>query len=458
MTNTVNTRELAVEILLSVEREEDFSSDLIRGTLNKYDYLDRREKAFLKRLTEGCIEKQLYLDFILNQYSNTPVRKMKPFIRALLRSGVYQILWMDQVPDRAAINEAVKLAGKRNFGNLKGFVNGVLRSVSTAKAEHTLPAPSRENLTEYLSVTHSIPAWLVEKWLNDLGDGTTEHMLLAFEEPQPVTIRLREFLQQEERLDLLAQMVGQGVEISQHPYLPYAYCLTNLEGVHRLPGYRQGLFAVQDISSMLCVEAAGIREGDFVLDVCAAPGGKACLAADKTGKDGRVLARDVSDLKLSVVEENAGRLQIDWLSVQLFNAVEYDESMKEKADVVLADLPCSGLGILGKKQDIRYHVTPESLLELQTLQRQILDVVVRYVKPGGILLYSTCTIDPLENEDNRDYIVEKLGLKPDSIAQYLPSELRRETAVEGYIQLLPGQDASDGFFISRFRKPALDAR
>ncbi|MCD7864270.1 MAG: 16S rRNA (cytosine(967)-C(5))-methyltransferase RsmB [Lachnospiraceae bacterium] len=452
MANAVNTRELAVELLMSVEREDGFSSDLIRGTLNKYDYLDRREKAFLKRLTEGCLEKQLYLDFILNQYSNTPVRKMKPFIRALLRSGVYQILWMDQVPDRAAINEAVKLAGRRNFSSLKGFVNGVLRSVSTANANGTLPVPSRENLTEYLSVTHSIPAWLVEKWRQELKDEATEKMLLAFEEPQPVTIRLREFMSQEERQELLTRMQEQGVEVSQHPYLPYAYCLTNLEGVHRLPGYQQGLFAVQDVSSMLCVEAAGIREGDFVLDVCAAPGGKACLAADKTGKNGRVLARDVSDIKLSAVEENAGRLQIDWLSVQLQNAVEYDESMEAKADVVLADLPCSGLGILGKKQDIRYHVTPESLLELQTLQRQILDVVVRYVKPGGTLIYSTCTIDPLENEDNREYIMKELGLKPESIVQYLPEQLRRETAGEGYIQLLPGRDLSDGFFISRFRK------
>ncbi|MCD8380931.1 MAG: 16S rRNA (cytosine(967)-C(5))-methyltransferase RsmB [Lachnospiraceae bacterium] len=453
MTNTVNTRELAVELLMSVEREEGFSSDLIRGTLNKYDYLDRREKAFLKRLTEGCIEKQLYLDFILDQYSNTPVRKMKPFIRALLRSGVYQILWMDQVPDRAAINEAVKLAGRRNFSNLKGFVNGVLRSVSTANAEGTLPVPSRENLTEYLSVTHSVAAWLVEKWRQDLGDEKTERMLLAFEEPQPVTIRLREFLSAGECEELLALMREQGVEISQHPYLPYAYRLTNLEGVHRLPGYQQGLFAVQDISSMLCVEAAGIREGDFVLDVCAAPGGKACLAADKTGQNGRVLARDVSDIKLSAVEENAGRLQIDWLSVQLFNAAEFDETMEEKADVVLADLPCSGLGILGKKQDIRYHVTPESLLELQSLQRQILDVAVRYVKPGGTLIYSTCTIEPLENEDNRDYVIKELGLEPESIEPYLPEELLRDSAKDGYMQLLPGQDVSDGFFISRFRKP-----
>ncbi|MCD7750885.1 MAG: 16S rRNA (cytosine(967)-C(5))-methyltransferase RsmB [Lachnospiraceae bacterium] len=452
----MNTRELAVELLMSVEKEEGFSSDLIRDTLNKYDYLDRRDKAFLKRLTEGCIEKQLYLDFILNQYSNTPVRKMKPFIHVLLRSGVYQILFMDQVPDRAAINEAVKLAGRRNFSNLKGFVNGVLRSVSTANANHTLPAPSRENLTEYLSVTHSVPAWLVEKWRQDLGDEMTEQMLLAFEEPQPVTIRLREFMTVEECEEVLSLMRKQGVEVKRHSYLPYAYCLTNLEGVHRLAGYQQGLFAVQDISSMLCVEAAGIREGDFVLDVCAAPGGKACLAADKTGKNGRVLARDVSDLKLSAVEENAGRLQIDWLSVQLFNAVEYDESMEGKADVVLADLPCSGLGILGKKQDIRYHVTPESLLELQSLQRQILDVAVRYVKPGGALIYSTCTIDPLENEDNRDYIIRELGLEPESIEPYLPEQLRRESTKDGYIQLLPGQDASDGFFISRFRKPVLD--
>ncbi len=452
MANTVNTRELAAELLMAVEKDEGFSSDLVRGALNKYDYLDRRDKAFLKRLTEGCLEKQIYLDFILNQYSNTPVKKMKPLIRAILRSGLYQILFMEQVPDRAAINEAVKLAGRRNFSNLKGFVNGVLRSAATGKEQGTLPVPSKENLTQYWSVTHSIPAWLVEKWRRELGDQLTEGMLDTFEKPQPVTIRLREFMSAEERRELLLQMEAQGVESSPHPYLPYACCLTHLEGVHRLPGYSQGLFTVQDVSSMLCVEAADIWPGAFVLDVCAAPGGKACLAADRTGPEGRVLARDVSDLKLSAVEENAGRLQIDWLEVQLWDALVFDESMEEKADVVLADLPCSGLGILGKKQDIRYHVTPESLLELQQLQRQILTVVSRYVKPGGTLIYSTCTIDPLENEDNRTYIMEELGLLPESIEEYLPQQLRRESAKDGYIQLLPGQDECDGFFISRFRK------
>ncbi|MCD7807167.1 MAG: methyltransferase domain-containing protein, partial [Lachnospiraceae bacterium] len=242
------------------------------------------------------------------------------------------------------------------------------------------------------------------------------------------------------------------------PYLPCAYCLTHLEGIHRLPGYSQGLFAVQDVSSMLCVETADIQPGDFVLDVCAAPGGKACFAADKTGPEGKVLARDVSDVKLSAVEENAGRLQIDHLEVQLWDAVAFDETLEGKADVVLADLPCSGLGILGKKQDIRYHVTQESLLELQQLQRQILTAVSRYVKPGGVLIYSTCTINPLENQDNRTYIIQELGLQPESITDYLPESLRRESAKNGYIQLIPGQDACDGFFISRFRKPADEPR
>ncbi|MCD8325842.1 MAG: 16S rRNA (cytosine(967)-C(5))-methyltransferase RsmB [Lachnospiraceae bacterium] len=453
MSNAVNTRELAVELLMSMEKDEGFSSDLIRGTLNKYDYLDRRDKAFLKRLAEGCLEKQLYLDFILNQYSNTPVKKMKPFIRALLRSSLYQILFMEQVPDRAVVNEAVKLAGKRGFVNLKGFVNGVLRKTASAKEDGTLPAPSTENLTEFWSVTHSIPAWLIEKWRQELVDETTLKMLDAFEKPQPVTIRLREFMSETERQELLSQMEEQGAEITPHPYLPYAYCLTRLEGVHHLPGYSQGLFAVQDASSMLCVEAANIHPGDFILDVCAAPGGKACLAADKTGPEGKVLARDVSDIKLSAVEENAGRLQLDNLNVQLWDAAVFDKTMEEKADAVLADLPCSGLGILGKKQDIRYHVTPESLQELQQLQRQILAAAVRYVKPGGTLIYSTCTIDPLENEDNRTYIIEELGLHPESITESLPESLRRESAKDGYIQLIPGQDNCDGFFISRFRKP-----
>lgn len=449
MVNTVNTRELVLDILMAIEKGEGFSHKLLKDTLDKYDYLERKDKAFIKRIVEGTLERQMYLDFIINAYSNTPINKMKPLIRCLLRMSTYQLIFM-QVPDRAVCNEAVKLAAKRKFVNLKGFVNGVLRKIASSK--DSLPAPSREDMASYLSITYSMPVWLVEKWLKELGEKTTEGILKKFLEISPVTIRMKESVSAEDREALLDQMKEQGIEVEAHPYLSYAYTLSHLEGMHQVPGFSQGLIAVQDVSSMLAVEVAGIKSGDMVLDVCAAPGGKTMLAAEKTGSAGLVIARDLSDMKVSFVEENAGRMCLDQVRVQVHDATVLDESMIGKADVVLADLPCSGLGIIAKKRDIKYNVTQDSLVELQALQRQILDVVSRYVKPGGVLLYSTCTINPMENEDNRDYIIKELGFEAESLDAYLPEALRSKDTQEGFLQLLPSVHQTDGFFISRFKK------
>ena len=449
MVNTVNTRELVLDILMAIEKGEGFSHKLIKDTLDKYDYLDRKDKAFMKRIVEGTLERQMYLDFIINAYSNTPVGKMKPLIRSLMRMSAYQLIFM-QVPDRAVCNEAVKLAAKRKFVNLKGFVNGVLRKISGSK--ENLPTPSREDMVSYLSITYSMPVWLVEKWIKELGADITEGVLKQLLEISPVTIRMKESVNAEDKEALLEQMKAQGIEVEAHPYLPYAYTLSHLEGMHQVPGFSQGLIAVQDVSSMLAVEAAGIQPGNLVLDVCAAPGGKTMLAAEKTGPKGMVIARDLSDMKVSYIEENAGRMCLDQVHVQVHDALLLDESMVEKADVVIADLPCSGLGIIAKKRDIKYNVTPESLKELQELQRQILDVVSQYVKPGGTLIYSTCTINPMENEENRRYILEELGFKAESMDAYLPDVLKCKTSAEGYLQLIPSVHQTDGFFISKYRR------
>ncbi len=450
MVNTVNTRELVLDILLAIEKGEDFSHKLIKGTLDKYDYLERKDKAFIKRIVEGTLERRMYLDFVLNAFSNTPVHKMKPLIRCLMRMSAYQVLFMDQVPDRAVCNEAVKLAAKRKFVNLKGFVNGVLRKLIDSK-EH-LPMPDRTDVAEFLSITYSMPKWLVEKWMGELGTEVTEQMLQKFLEVSPVTIRIKEDICEEDKKALLIQMKEQDIEVTKHPYLPYAYTISHLEGMHQVPGFSQGLIAVQDVSSMLAVEAAGIQNGDLVLDVCAAPGGKAILAAEKTGPEGLVIARDISDMKVSFIEENAGRMCLDQVRVQVQDATVLDETMIGRADVVIADLPCSGLGILAKKRDIKYNVTPESLTELCELQRQILDVVSQYVKPGGTLLYSTCTINPMENEENREYILKELGFEAVDIDARLPEVLRSKTTREGYLQMIPSIHETDGFFISVFCK------
>ena len=451
----MNTRELVLDMLLEMERQGTYSNILIKNVLDKHDYLPVREKAFIKRLTEGVLERRLQLDYVLDAFSKTPVQKMKPLIRSLLRMSVYQLLFMDGIPDSAVCNEAVKLASKRRFQSLKGFVNGVLRSIARNEKEiaegRFYPDPVQSPVS-YLSVLYSMPEQLVEIWLKRYGMERTERILQDLLRIHPVTIRFRESLEGEERERLLEEMAAQGVAIQLHPYLPYAYNLTHLEGVKRLAGFAEGAFMVQDVSSMFCVECAGIQEGNLVVDVCAAPGGKSIHAAEKLRGTGQVLSRDISEEKTRLIEENAERMCCSHLQVQVFDARVFDQSLEEKADVVLADLPCSGLGVLGKKRDIRYQLTEQMLEELPALQKTILDTVWKYVKVGGILLYSTCTIREEENEDIRHWFLENYPFEAVEIDQVLSQIPERQTAQEGYLQFLPGTHETDGFFLAKFRR------
>lgn len=460
-----NVREIVLDILLTLEREELFSNKLIKAVLDKYDYLSMQEKSFIKRVAEGTIERQLELDYYLDACSKVPVKKMKPLIRCLLRMSVYQILYMDGVPDSAVCNEACKLAGKRKFINLKGFVNGVLRSIA-AKKNH-LPLPDKSTQTAlYLSIKYSTPEWLVTMWLSLYGCDMTERILKGLLLEKPVSLRFSTALTQEERDRALEDIKAHGADLRQSEYLPYVYLAKNTEAVNSLPGFAEGRFMVQDVSSALAVEAAGIQRKDFVVDVCAAPGGKSLLAAQKAGK---VLARDVRENKCALIEENVKRMQADNVTVQVFDATVLDESLIEQADVLLLDVPCSGLGVMGKKQDIKYHAEKESLKELVALQRQIVEACWQYVKPGGTLLYSTCTINPSENEDMVKWILETFPFEPGQIDAYIPRKLREETeeiqrllislgkvvdrqAADCSVQLLPGFMCSDGFFFARLTR------
>lgn len=429
-----NTREIVLDTLLTLERGEEFSHKLIKAVLDKYDYLDGREKAFIKRVTEGTIERQIELDYYLNHFSSVPVRKMKPLIRCLLRMSTYQLLFMDAIPDSAVCNEACKLAAKRKFHNLKGFVNGILRNI--AKNKESLPMPDeKKDRAEYFSVKYSMPKWLVEYWMGCYGEETTGTLLAGLLQIHPVSLRFRTDMSEEQRNAYIAEMREMGIQVTQSEYLPYVYHVEGVESVSNLPGFAEGAFTVQDVSSALAVEAADIKPGDFVMDICAAPGGKSILASEKAGKNGRVLSRDVSEAKISIIEENIERMQVTNITVEVHDATVFDETYKEKADVVIMDVPCSGLGVMGKKRDIKYHVTPESLTSIVALQKQIVTNSWQYIKPGGTLLYSTCTINPTENEQMVQWITENF-----------PFEL------ECSKQLLPGVMKCDGFFYAKLRR------
>lgn len=471
----MDMRALALDLLLEAERGTEYENTLLKSTLDKYDYLDGRDKAFLKRLVDGVTERRLQLDYILEQFSSLPVRKMKPLIRCVLRMGAYQILFMDGVPDSAACNEAVKLAKKRRFSRLSGFVNGVLRKVCSQKSAIVWPDRKKEPV-RFLSVCYSMPEWIVRRWLEAYGTEKTEAMLEALLEKRPLTIRLSERLSEEEREKLLQALRKRGCMPVPHPLfagcgrqVPFVCTLEGAEGVASLPGFAEGAFAVQDAASIMAVECAGIRElvrlrrqeakSDtpeaseelLVVDVCAAPGGKACQAAELLGKTGRVLARDLTEEKIAYIRENAARLRLPSLHARVWDARETDETLLERADVVLADLPCSGLGVMGRKADIRYRVSPESLSDVAALQREILSTVWKYVKPGGVLLYSTCTLNREENEDMAAWFLERFPFEPKEPAVSLPASCR-EGEPEGCVRFLPGENGTDGFFIAVFQR------
>lgn len=459
----MNTRELVLDILLETASGREYSHIVIRNVLEKYNYMEQKDKAFVKRLAEGTLERRIQLDYCIGLYASVPVRKMKPLIRELLRMSVYQLLFMEQVPDSAVCNEAVKLAGKRKFQSLKGFVNAVLRSI--ARNKETLAWPEREKApVKYLSVFYSMPEWIVEMWTGEYGEQRAEQILAGLLKERPVTVRLCENKGEQERRETLERLNGAGIQVSPHPYLPYAFRLLHTQGLSNLAPFTEGELYAQDVSSMFVAQAAGIRPGDFIIDVCAAPGGKALHAAAKLlaaengkarlfkGTPGRVQARDLSERKTALIEENRRRLGLDNVDILTHDALILDPAMEERADIVFADLPCSGLGVIGRKKDIKYHVSPESIGELAELQRRILSVAQAYVKRGGTLVYSTCTISRRENEEQREWFLSSFPFEPTGIEDSLPEELRTPEAALGYYQFLPGIHETDGFFLAKFRK------
>ena len=443
------TRELVLGVLLEVTRDGEYSHISLRNVLTKYQYLDKRDRAFITRVVEGTLEHMIEIDYIINQFSKVKVNKMKPVIRCILRSAVYQLKYMDSVPNSAACNEAVKLATKKGFASLKGFVNGVLRSV-----ERNLDAityPDEANVIESLSVKYSMPEWILQKWLAQYDRETVETMLADFQTEKPTTIRVNRNVMSKE--ELVQSLESQGVHVESHPYLADALRISSYDYLADLDSFQKGAFHVQDISSMLVAHLANPKEGDIVIDVCAAPGGKALHMAELLHGTGHVEARDLTEYKVNLIWDNIQRSGMQNIEAVRWDATVLDEASVEKADIVVADLPCSGLGVLGKKTDLKYKMTEQTQKDLVVLQRDILSKVKSYVKPGGTLIYSTCTINEAENMGNVDwFLAEHKEFELVSVKDELCEELRESVVRDGCLQLIPGVHKSDGFFIAKFKR------
>ncbi len=449
MTGTVNLRELILGILMEVTEGEAYSHIALSNTLEKYQYLPKRERSFVSRVTEGTLENLIQIDYVIECFSKVPIHNMKPLIRNLLRMSIYQLKYMDSVPDSAVVNEAVRLAQKRGFYNLKGFVNGVLRAAARGMDDVVYPSP-KDDPVEYLSVSYSMPQWILRKWLEQFSFEDVEKICASFQEEKPVTVRLR--TDRVSREEIIESLREEGCEVSQHPYLEYAVRISGYNYLQALTAFREGWIYVQDVSSMLVAECAAPNWGDFCIDVCAAPGGKSTHLADKLKGSGYVEARDKSEDKVDLMQENIERLDIINMVAALRDATVFEQESFHKADIVLCDVPCSGLGVIGKKQDIRYRMNPTRQEELVRIQRRILSVSQNYVKPGGVLIYSTCTIGADENQMNLKFFLENFPFHLESIDPYIPEQLHCRTSAGGYLQLLPGVHDTDGFFLARLKR------
>ena len=448
----VNEREVVLDMLLSL-REGKLSHTILKDTLDSYLYLDKSSRGFITRLYEGTIEKRLYLDFIIDGYSKTPVKKMKPIIMLLLEMAVYQLFFMDRVPDSAAINEAVKLAKKRGLTGLSGFVNGVLRNIARNKENIALPDKNKD-LIQYLEIKYSTPRTVVEYLIKDYGNEEAEAILEAFEEKRPLVARATK-----NREELIKKLDAEGVRVSTDTIFPESLKILELDSLSYLESFEEGDFVIQDESSQFIGKIVELPKGARVLDLCAAPGGKSLLFAGMEEVD-EIISCDITESKTELIEDNIRRIGTDKIRTKVNDASLYNPDFLDGFDLVICDLPCSGLGVMGRKRDIKYNVSRDKIRELAILQKKILENAVRYVKKGGRLIYSTCTMTKAENEENFTFISEIKGFSAvdfsDKIRGYVDrykdGERLVNEAKKGFIRLLPGELGTDGFFISEFMR------
>ncbi len=396
-----NIRELVLNALLMINEEGIHSGTVMGDALDKYARLDPRDRALFVKLIHGTLEYQIQLDAITDRYSKVRVIRMKPVVRNLLRMSLYQILYMDKIPDSAVCDEAVKLIRKTALRDLGGFVNGVLRSIVRDKDKLELKSPSEK---------YSVQDWMYGLLCESIGKEKTEQFLEYSLSVHGITVR-------EAGTDNMR-------------------VIDNVGNIRELDGWKAGRIIVQDMSAATPVRLAGIREGDTVIDVCAAPGGKTIQAADKVGKNGRVIACDLTEKKILKIRENLERMHTEHVETFVQDAAELRDEFVGLADVVIADLPCSGIGTISKKPEIKNRLSRDDCMALAGLQQRILGNVSGYVRPGGKLVYSTCTLDHFENEDN-----VQLFLKTNPDFELILSQV-----------LLPGEVPQDGFYVAVLRK------
>ena len=440
-------RETAMKVLQEVHEKGAYANVALAQALRRTELADQ-DRRFVTELVYGTVKAGETLDWILRRYVNRPLSKIPPAIRAILRLGLYQIFYLDKVPHSAACNTAVDLAKKYGHKGVAGFVNAVLRTAVREPEKAAFPK-GKGHATEELALKSQHPLWLVKHWVKSFGFEETAR-LCEFDNDS-ARLCLRANTLKVSRQELLQELETCGTESEPSGWAPEGVLVKSHGALDALAPLQEGRAQVQDESSMLVAHVVAPQPGELILDCCSAPGGKTTHMAALMKNKGRIVAGDIYEHKLQRIEENARRLGIDIIETLLLDARKAGERFGGQADRVLVDAPCSGLGVLRRKPDARWHKQQEELQELPALQLEILQSAAQAVKPGGILVYSTCTIERAENQSvveaflaaNKEFVLEKTG-------SFLPCH--GSHSEDGMVQLYPQRDGTDGFFIARMKR------
>ena len=440
----MDAREVALLTLYNCQRQGGWSDGVLKKQIASAG-LDSRDAALATNLCFGVVQNQILLDFYLSKFSSIPLSRMENKVLQSLRLGVYQMLFLSKIPHSAAVDRSVAMVKQHSKNpRTSGMVNAILRNFQRSM-DH-LPTISKQNSVEYLSTLYSHPAWLVERILDCLGEEETISFLQANNAQTPITAQVNTTKTDVPSLKQRLEEEGVGVEL--HPWLTDCLILSRTGNLEGLSAFQEGLFYIQDAASRLAVLASGVQQGMKVLDTCAAPGGKSFACAIQMAGKGEIVSCDLHPHKKKLIAAGAKRLDLSIVTPKTADGKVFRPEWEEQFDCVLVDAPCSGLGVIRKKPDIRYK-DPEPLAQLPGIQMEILENAARYVKKGGTLLYSTCTVLPCENEEiiqkflenHSEFFVQPIRL-PDPVG-----------AVEdGMITLWPHRHGTDGFFIAKLRK------
>lgn len=440
-----NSRNIALNVLLKIEQDKAYSNLALNNAI-KENKLGSVDSSFVSALVYGVLERKLTLDYVIKQYSKIPLRKIETKTKMILRLGILQLLFMDKIPESAAVNESVNLAKKHKLQKSSGFINGILRSITRAEVKYSLPDSSDK--IYYNSIKYSVPQNLVKLWFNSYGELNTEELLKSLSGRPNLYIRANSLKTTTDNLQSL--LAENGINSEPVPFLQNVLRVNNTGSIERLSAYKDGLFHVQDLSSQLCISFLAPKPHETMLDICSAPGGKSFTAAQYMQNKGKILACDLYDSKLRLIVSGAKRLGITSISAVKRDGAESEVSLPV-ADKILCDVPCSGLGVLSRKPEIRYK---DDLISdaLPELQYKILCKSAENLASGGRLVYSTCTLNPFENNKNvKRFLSEHQDFY--GVELKLPCEDMRAFEEQPYeITLMPHKAQTDGFYIALLGK------